>query len=122
MLLWLLLTCIALIKRQGPLLFSLLALAMTYGIVGNIVTIIGTNFGERLMYLPSFFFILVLAVFFQCSSISVQRCLFFVITILFTARTLTYAVKWNDRLTFYQYSLANQPRTSASTCSLRMRT
>ena len=30
-------------------------------VIGNIVTIIGTNFGERLMCLPSVFFLILLA-------------------------------------------------------------
>jgi hypothetical protein len=38
--------------------FALVGLALTYGMISNIVTLIGTNFGERLMYLPSTFFII----------------------------------------------------------------
>ncbi len=111
-LLWLLLILIAAIRRQGPLLFALArGAAMTYGVVGNLLTLIGTNFGERLMYLPSAFFILAITILFQRSSFSVQRSAFLLITLLFTARTITYAAKWNDRLSFYEYSLANQPRS-----------
>jgi protein O-mannosyl-transferase len=58
---WLAIMIRAVRHKDGPLLFSLLALAMTYGVVGNIVSIIGTNFGERLMYLPSAFFLLTIA-------------------------------------------------------------
>src|SRR6185436_17384613 len=58
---WFSLCAIAIRRRAGVMLFCLLGIAVTYGLIGNIVTIIGTNFAERLMYLPSVFFVILVA-------------------------------------------------------------
>ena len=59
---WCVIAFVAWRKRQFPLLFCLLGLAITYGMVGNVVALIGTIFADRLMYLPSVFFVLVVAI------------------------------------------------------------
>ena len=41
--------------------FCLLAVGITYGMVANVLTLIGTIFAERLMYLPSAFFLILAA-------------------------------------------------------------
>jgi hypothetical protein len=106
---WLSLAVFATVKRNGMMLFCVLGLAITYGIVGNIVTIIGTNFGERLMYLPSVFFVLLVAMLLARLPRPIMLVTTALLVTLASARTITYAARWNDRLHFYQQSVAEQP-------------
>jgi tetratricopeptide (TPR) repeat protein len=90
-------------------LFCLLAAGVLYGMVGNIVSLIATNFGERLMYLPSAF----LAIAAGIALARLPRALLILIMaiaiVLGSIRTITYATQWNDRLRFYQICSAAQP-------------
>jgi len=98
----------AIMRRRFVLLFCLIGLALTYGLVSNFVTIIGTNFGERLMYLPSVFFLVIVAMMLR------GRAMIPVVVILVmlgSVRTVTYAAEWNDRLSFYQYCVDHNPRS-----------
>jgi len=108
---WLALSIRAAVRRDGAELFCLLALAITYALVGNIFTLIGTNFGERLMYLPSVFFVIFIAIMLIRMP---PRAAVVTATILLSfasIRTFSYARRWNDRLIFYQTSLSEQPRS-----------
>ena len=62
---WLSLFVIAIYRRAGVMLFCLLGVAVTYGLIANLLSIIGTNFAERLMYLPSAFFVILIAMAFS---------------------------------------------------------
>jgi protein O-mannosyl-transferase len=108
---WIGLLILSLIKRWAACGFALLSLAITYGLVGNIVTLIGTNFGERLMYLPSAFFLIVIA--FLLIKLPKPAVVAFttIALILASVRTYTYAAQWNDRLEFYKTSLEQQPNS-----------
>jgi hypothetical protein len=90
-------------------LYSLLAAGALYGMVGNIVSLIGTNFGERLMYLPSAF----LAIFIAIALCKLPRFVMIgvmsIAIVLGSIRTVTYAHRWNDRYQFYKTSAAEQP-------------
>jgi tetratricopeptide (TPR) repeat protein len=102
---------VALVRRNGPLAFCLLCFAMVYGLIGNIVTIIGTNFGERLMYLPSAFFVILVAIALSRLSRAAMTTIVVIILALACVRTLTYAARWNDRLAFLQSQVRAQPRS-----------
>ena len=107
---WIVWIIIAVLRRNRVAIFALLALFVTYGVVSNFLILIGTNFAERLMYLPSVFFLLLVATLLARLD---RRVLVPVMALLLTlaaARSLTYAQRWNDRLSFYQTSLA-QPRS-----------
>jgi tetratricopeptide (TPR) repeat protein len=89
--------------------FCLLATAAMYGVVANLTTLIGTIFAERLMYLPSAFFIILLG---MGAAQLPRRAATAVLVALVTiggVRTFTYTQRWNDRLTFYEVSLREQP-------------
>jgi len=109
LLLWFILATLALVRRNGVMLFCLLGVAITYGLIGNIVTIIGTNFAERLMYLPSVFFVILVAMGLarlrKTSLIAVMA----VILIAASVRTFTYAKRWNDRLALYEHAVKDEP-------------
>ncbi len=93
--------------------FCLLSAAVTYGLVGNVVTLIGTNFAERLMYLPSAFVLCAVAV---CvarvpgRSRSIGLC--FVLGLM-SLKTVSTAADWNNPLTLYQNSLRATPKSVA---------
>ncbi|HEV2294295.1 MAG TPA: glycosyltransferase family 39 protein [Tepidisphaeraceae bacterium] len=100
---------IALRRRNGPVAFALLCFGMVYGLVGNIVTIIGTNFGERLMYLPSVFFAILVGVALARLPRAVLITAMSVIMGFASLRTFTYAERWNDRLAFMESQVRTQP-------------
>src|SRR5688572_6616148 len=58
---WGVLLVVSLRKRAWATVFCLLAVGVTYGMVANVITLIGTVFAERLMYLPSAFFVVLAA-------------------------------------------------------------
>jgi len=107
--LWFSLCAIAIFRRNGAMLFCLFGVAFTYGLIGNIVTLIGTNFAERLMYLPSVFFLVLVAMMLSHLSARALGCAMVVILSLASLRTFTYARRWNDRLELYEQAVKDQP-------------
>jgi hypothetical protein len=102
---------VALRRGHTVLLFLLGCFAVTYFLAGNIV-IIGTIFGERLMYLPSVFLCILAAMAIQKLPGSARGPLVVIVLIAFCVRTETYAWRWNDRLHFYEYAARVQPKSS----------
>lgn len=96
--------------RQRAALFCLLAMAITYSMASNIV-IVGTIFGERLMFLPSAFFVILVAMLLARLGSGLRTTTVAFILILACVRTFTYASQWNDRDRFYAYSYQQQPRS-----------
>jgi protein O-mannosyl-transferase len=109
---WLIATIICLARRRWVALFCLLAMALTYAPASNIL-MIATIFGERLMYLPSAFF-LILAALILTRLPPIWRGVWVVVILtLACLRTWTYIARWNDRDSFYKYSLMEQPKSMA---------
>jgi protein O-mannosyl-transferase len=106
---WLALCAIALFKRAGVALFCLLGMAITYGLISNLVTIIGTNFAERLMYQPSVFFVILVAL--ALARLPIRPLIPLMVLLLAVAsmRSVTYARRWNDRLVLYEQAVLDQP-------------
>jgi hypothetical protein len=92
-------------------LFCLLSLAITYGIVGNILTLIATNFAERLIYLPSAFFLIIIGIFLAYLPGKIRGVLMGIVLILASIRTFTAARDWNHPLILFQHGLAAQPQS-----------
>ncbi len=95
----------------GVGLFCLTIALLSYGMVSNFSLQIGTNFGERLMYLPSAFLAVLAAI---ALARLPQRLLLPVMVLLATlmaSRTITYAARWNDRTAFYEWASRQQPRS-----------
>jgi hypothetical protein len=99
---------LALRKRNWPDIFCLLATAITYGMISN-VTLIATPMNERLIYLPSAFFITLIAMQLARLPAKTFGAILIAILILASARTFTYAKLWNSRLELYQYVVAAEP-------------
>lgn len=109
---WGILTTVALRRRRWALALCLIALPITYCLVANAGMLIGTIFGERLMYLPSVFFLLIVA---MGMSRLRRRALIVPIVVVLTLagamRTFAYVRQWNDPLAFYLQQSRTQPRS-----------
>jgi hypothetical protein len=97
-------------RRWWTALFCLAAMAITYSMIANFI-LIGTILGERLIYLPSAFFLILLAMMIARLSPPVRTTVLVVVLSLGALRTFTYLRHWNDRDAFYTYSLEQQPRS-----------
>ena len=106
---WIAWMSLALRRRDGATTFCLLALALTYGLVCNFPVLIGVNFAERLMYLPSVFVIILVASLLARLPRNVLLPLLAVVLVLACLRSFSYARRWNDRERFYVTSLREQP-------------
>jgi hypothetical protein len=98
-------------RRASTALFCLLAAGVLYGMVGNIISLIGTNFGERLMYLPSAFLAIAAGIGLMRLPKALVVVIMTIAIVLGSVRTMTYASRWNDRLRFYEESSADQPKS-----------
>jgi hypothetical protein len=97
-------------RRWWTALFCLAAMAITYSMVANFI-VIGTILGEREMYLPSAFFLILLAILVARVSPPIRITVLIVLLCLGALRTFSYIRHWNDRDAFYAYSLEQQPRS-----------
>ncbi|HSU67143.1 MAG TPA: hypothetical protein VLJ39_09740 [Tepidisphaeraceae bacterium] len=108
---WLVLLGWSVSRRRWALMFCLLALAITYGMIGNIVAIIGTIFAERLIYLPSAFFVLLVAMGIAKLPRIAGRTIAIALILLGGIATFSYARVWNDPRQLFELALRNQPRS-----------
>jgi hypothetical protein len=98
-------------RRDRVVLFCLVGLAIAWFPASNVLKI-GTIFGERLIYFPSVFFILLVARLAARIPTRYLAPLLIGVVVAFSIRTFTYAQRWNDRVSFYRISLAEQPRSA----------
>jgi protein O-mannosyl-transferase len=112
-LLWTAGVVLALRRRSWRVAFCLLGFGLTYGVVANFATLIGTIFGERLLYMPSAFLL-------AAAGAGVWRFglprgvvvgALALLTAAWAVRSFTYARQWNHRLEFYRESLWSQPKS-----------
>jgi hypothetical protein len=112
---WLIAAIASLRRKNLAILFCLLALAISYGMVSNSIVLIGTIFGERLMYLPSVFFLILVAALLDHLFTGFKPAFFPVVVILLglplSIRAFTYARLWNDPLKLYLYDLRAYPES-----------
>lgn len=97
-------------RRSWAMFFALFGLAITYGLVSNTLVVIGTLMAERLAYLPSAFFLLVIGALLSRLPRKVLAPMVALLVVLGAARTIRYAIRWNDRTAFFEWSVENQPR------------
>src|SRR5205823_3758608 len=82
-----------------------------YGVVSNVTALIGIDFAERLIYIPSMFFVMIIAALLARLRRGLMITFASIFLVLASVRTVTYAAQWNDRLTLYETSLARQPNS-----------
>jgi tetratricopeptide (TPR) repeat protein len=98
-------------RRAGTILFLLFGAGLTYFIVSN-VKLIGVVFAERLLYLPSAFVLILVATALARLPRRAMRIVVGLLLIGLSVRTVTYAARWNDRLSFYRRSVADHPEAA----------
>jgi hypothetical protein len=106
---WVLVLSVALRKQLWGVVFCLLGFALAYGMVANFPILIGTILGERLMYMPSAFFVALLAAGLARLPLRTAAPLLAVAVLLGGARTFVYARQWNERVSFYEANMLAQP-------------
>ena len=108
---WIIAAAITWKRRHFPMLFCLLALAISYGIIGNVVALIGTIFADRLMYLPSAFFLIAIGIALSKIPARALAPIVILLAIFGGVQTFAYARLWNDPITLYQATLRNYPKS-----------
>ncbi len=96
---------------QKVLLFCLFSAAVTCGMIGNVVSLIGTIFAERLLYLPSTFFLMVAGILLALLPRRSRAIVLGAALILASIRTVTAVADWNHPLVLYQHDLAHEPKS-----------
>jgi len=109
--LWVVLLVWAMRKRAWATVFCVLAVGITYGMVANVLTLIGTIMAERLLYLPSAFFVILAAQALARLPRRAGAAALVCLLLLASLRTWTYVRLWNDRVAIYSASAAAQPRS-----------
>jgi hypothetical protein len=108
------------LRRKNWVVVSLLGgFVLTYAMVANFGILIGALFGERLIFLPSVFFIILVAMGVARWSNRVVAPLIAVVMVLFVLRGETYAWRWNDATRLYSMCSEEQPG-SVRLCMLMM--
>jgi hypothetical protein len=106
-----LIACVfAFVRRARTVLFCLLAFGLLYGMVANLVALIGTDFNERLMYIPSAFLCILAAVALLRLPRRAMIAVSTIVIALFAARTVTYAAQWNNPTALYATAISHHPR------------
>jgi Tfp pilus assembly protein PilF len=114
-------------KKKDIVSFSILYFLVTASLVSNVVILIGTNYGERLMFIPSLGICLLFAVLlsrlFKIATIenpildiqtflakySKPLIVVMVVVLLFGVRTMARNMDWKDDFTLYQTDLKKVP-------------
>jgi Flp pilus assembly protein TadD len=93
--------------------WCLLCAAATYAMVGNVTMPIGTIMGERLMYLPSVFLMVLAGYAMTRLPGRAYAVLLAVLTVAGAARSIAYARLWTDPLALYQQQVRVRPESVA---------
>lgn len=102
---------VALWKRTWLVAWCLVCMGFSYGIISNFPSLIGTIMGERLLFLPSVFFVILLAWLILKLPRRAAIGVLIVLVLLGSARTVIYAHQWNSRLSFYQTQTRENPKS-----------
>jgi hypothetical protein len=99
----------AIVRRAWSVALCLLAFGLLFGMVSNLLTLIGTNFAERLMFIPSAFLCILVAIGLARLPRRAMLAVLVVVVMLFATRTVTYAWRWDDRVRLYERAVAEHP-------------
>lgn len=96
-------------RRRWGVVLGLGGLGLMWGVVGNAVSLIGVNYAERLLFLPSVFAALLVGIGMQRWKWGV--CVVGVWCVGMAVWAAAYATRWGDREGFYAYSVTRQPNS-----------
>lgn len=108
---WVILVLWALHRRSAAGLLCLIGLGVSYGMVSNFAVIIGTIFAERLMFLPSVFVVILIAMVLMRCPRGIAFSVMVALILAGSVRSFTYARHWSDALDLYQYTTRHQPQS-----------
>lgn len=108
---WVSAGALAVLKRAWAVALCLFAMAVLWGLVSNALTLIGTIFAERLMYIPSVFACVLAAMLLARLPRRAMLTIAAVVIALYSVRTVTYAWRWNDRLRLFDATVAEWPQS-----------
>jgi hypothetical protein len=100
---------VACLRRAWAVALCLFALAVLVGLVSNALSLIGTIFAERLMYSPSIFACILMAMLLARLPRRAMMATATLVIVLYSARTIVYAWQWNDRLRLYNATATAWP-------------
>lgn len=105
-------------RRWPAGIMLMVGFAATYGVASNLPFLIGTIFGERLIFLPSVCMVIFVALLVgrqvRDRGRVMRTGLVVIVGLILLAgawRTLAYAVQWNDRLGLYRQQALDQPES-----------
>jgi len=106
---WLVALAFVSLRRKWAAVFCLLALGLTYGMVGNIAALIGPIFAERIIYLPSAFVFILAGMVIGRLNLRLMAPLLVVLTAMGGAAAFSYARLWNDPIALFKQCVRDQP-------------
>jgi hypothetical protein len=106
---WLIATAVCLKRRNWAAVFCLLSLALSYGMIGNILALIGPIFAERIIYVPSAFVFILAGMVLGRLRLWMFVPLLGALTVLAGFAAFSYARLWNDPMALFKQCVRNQP-------------
>lgn len=98
-----------LVRRNWAAIFCLLSLGITYGMIGNIVALIGPIFAERIIYLPSAFVLILVGMAFGRLKLWIMAPVLAILTVAAGWAAFSYARLWNYPMALFQQCVRDQP-------------
>lgn len=95
--------------KRWAVFFCFVAFALTYGMIANAIALIGTIVADRLIYLPSVFFLILIALFISGWPRPITSVLVIVLALAGAWRSFSYASIWNSPRELFTLSVQNQP-------------
>lgn len=108
---WATLLIATLRRRNWAAVFCLIGFAMTYAMIGNIVALIGTIFADRLMYLPSVFFLLLVGMGLSRLPRATAGWVLAALVVTGGWRAYDYARLWSTPTELFTQCVKNQPKS-----------
>ena len=101
----------AVCRRWAAVLSCLACMAIAYILISNWLVIIGTIMGERLIYLTSAYFIIMVSLGLSRLRREAMAALMLIILPLMAWRTVSYAWQWNNAMRLFSMARANFPQS-----------
>ncbi len=98
-------------RRKWSAGFCLISIGVAYALIGNAFFLIGTAVGERLLYLASAFFVILVAMLLSRLRPRVLAGALTLILALAAVRTTTYAWEWNNALRLFHRARLRHPES-----------
>jgi tetratricopeptide (TPR) repeat protein len=110
-------------KSQPILSFAILFFLITFSLYSNLFVLIGTHFGERLLFMPSIGLCIILGYLlwrqgrgkkevFDPSSATLSLAFLGILIIMYTSKTMSRSAEWKDEMTLYTADVKSAPNST----------